>query len=51
MLGVSYAWGSETIQQSINLNPGDDQGVINPEDLVDLVYRRLTFIVGFSVTL
>jgi len=51
MLGLGYMWGSEKVDQVINLNPGEDSGVLNPEDQVELVYSRLTFMVGFSVNL
>lgn len=51
MLGASYAWGSQTTQQAIDLNPEDDEEVINPEDTVDVIYRSLTFLIGFSVKL
>jgi len=51
MLGFSYAWGSEKIQQVIDLNPDDDEEVIDPQDEVDLVYSRFTFMLGVSVKL
>ncbi len=51
MLGVSYAWGSENISQAIDLNPGDDDKIIDPSDQVELVYSRVTFMLGFTVNL
>lgn len=50
-LGIGYAWGSEKIYQVIDLNPGDDDTVLNPDDQVELSYNRWTFILGFSVSL
>jgi len=50
MLGLSLAWGSDQINQPIDLNP-DPDSVVDPDDLVDLVYRSYTFIIGFSVDL
>jgi hypothetical protein len=49
MLGLGYAWGSEKIRQDINLNPDDDDAVIETGNEVNVVYRRLTFMLGFSV--
>jgi hypothetical protein len=49
MLGFSYAWGSETKPQDIDLDPGDDDTVFDPDDDVNVVYRRLTFMIGFSI--
>ncbi len=49
MLGFGYAWGSEKKTQRIDLNPDEDGTVIGPGDKVNLVYRRLTFMLGFSV--
>jgi len=51
MLGLGYTWGSEMKEQIINLNPGDDSPVVDPDDEVELVYSRLTFMIGFSVNL
>jgi hypothetical protein len=48
-LGLSYSWGSETIQQTIDLNPGGDNPVVDPSNQVELDYRSVTFIIGFSV--
>jgi hypothetical protein len=51
MLGLGYAWGSELINQPINLNPGDDDKVVDPDDQVELVYSSLNFMLGFTVNL
>jgi hypothetical protein len=50
MLGVSYAWGDEQDTQFIDLNP-EDGSVVDPGDPVEIVYSRLTFMVGFRVGL
>jgi hypothetical protein len=49
MLGLGYAWGSEKTLQDINLNPDDDGAVLETGSEVAVVYRRLTFMLGFSV--
>ena len=51
MLGVSYAWGSEMIEQIINLNPEGDSTVLDSGEIAELSYRQITFLVGFSVKL
>jgi len=51
MLGLGYCWGSEDITQVINLNPDEEDTVIDPTQQVDIVYRRLTFLVGFTVNI
>jgi hypothetical protein len=50
-LGLGYTWGSEKINQVINLNPEEGSPIVDPDDQVELVYNRLTFMVGFSVNL
>jgi hypothetical protein len=50
-LGISYAWGSEKILQRIDLNPGEEDPVIDPSDQVELDFSRATFIIGFSVAI
>ncbi|MCK5406136.1 MAG: hypothetical protein KAJ37_01720, partial [Candidatus Krumholzibacteria bacterium] len=51
MLGISYSWGSEQVTQLIDLEPGDDGDVTDPENLVNLNYSRITFMFGFRVGL
>jgi hypothetical protein len=51
MVGLGYAWGSETTTQIIDFNPGDGDELLNPDDRVDLTYSRLTFLIGFRVGL
>lgn len=51
MVGISFAFGDEKIPQIIDLNPREEETIIDPEDQVDLVYRSYTFILGFSVKL
>jgi hypothetical protein len=51
MLGLSYAWGSEMIEQIINLNPDDDSTVLDSGQTVEVLYSQVTFLVGFSVKL
>lgn len=51
MLGASYAWGSETTQQIINLDP---EGGVDSSDAtteVDFLYTRFTLMLGFTVAL
>lgn len=50
-LGFSYAWGSNTISQVIDLDPDPGQPVITPGNEVKLDYRSLTCLLGFSVGL
>jgi len=49
MIGLSYAWGSDKITQSINLDPGAGGPVAGTGEQVDVVYRQTTFLIGFSV--
>jgi hypothetical protein len=51
MLGFSYAWGSETTQQPIDLTPGDGGTTTDPVDEVEMSYSRVTFLIGFRVGL
>lgn len=51
MLGLGYSWGSEKVEQTIDLNPEEGSEVLEPEREVELVYSRLTFMIGFSVNL
>jgi hypothetical protein len=51
MLGLGYTWGSETVDQLIDLNPDEGSPVVDPDDDVVLDYNRLTFMIGFSVNL
>ena len=48
-LGVSYGWGSEDVSQRIDLDPDEEDAVVDPGRSVDLLYRGLTFIFGFRV--
>jgi hypothetical protein len=50
-LGLSYSWGDEKRDQLIDLNPGNDDSVVNPENRIDVVYNSVTFILGFKVAL
>jgi hypothetical protein len=50
-LGLSYSWGKEKRDQVIDLNPGNDDSVVDPEDQIDVLYRSFTFILGFTVSL
>lgn len=51
MLGLSYAWGSESAQQVIDLDPAHEGSAVNPGTDVEYQYSRLTFLVGFRVGL
>lgn len=51
MLGLRYAWGSQDINQDIDLNPGDGEGVISSDDEVTASYTQITFLIGFKVNL
>lgn len=51
MLGLSYAWGSELREQPIDLDPDEDESVIDPGDVTEFSYRRFTFMLGFSVNI
>jgi hypothetical protein len=39
------------VNQRINLNPSDDDKVVDPGDQVELVYSSLNFMLGFTVNL
>ncbi len=49
-VGLAYAWGNEQIDQIIDLDPSDAT-VVRPEDKVELLYDRITFILGFALKL
>jgi hypothetical protein len=51
MIGLGYTWGSDKINQVINLNPGEESPVLDPEDQVEVVFTQLALMIGFSVNL
>ena len=51
MLGISLAWGSETIQQVVDLDPDDAANIDDPANQVELSYTRTTLLLGFHVEL
>jgi hypothetical protein len=51
-LGAAYAFANEKVDTNISIDDPDDSGLIGPgEENADLLYRRLTLILGFSVSL
>ncbi len=51
MIGYSYAWGSETIQQLVDLDPDGGVSPTDPANDVEFLYNRSTFMVGFTVAI
>jgi len=51
MLGLGYTWGSQKTVQDIDLDPGDGGKVVGPGNEVNVVYRRLSLMLGFSVNI
>jgi len=50
-VGIAYAWGDEEVGQEIDLEPGSDGTIVDPGTKSTLAYRRITFVLGFSVEL
>jgi hypothetical protein len=50
-LGVRYSWGSQTVNQKIDLNPIGDGDVLEGGQDVVLDYRQLAFLIGFSLNI